>query len=203
MKRRLLSALILAPLLISLLCACDMGGNSETASVTPAHHLIRISQLDRQQYASDEEYTTWSPSTCSTASMTEIVNVYSQERQYRITDILHYQIRANAISPELGLLDNAGIARTLEPLGFRVDYHALSLDQVIDLANSGTPVLVDFPPTLWKGGHLLVVTGGNKGQVFLADSSLFNMQVMTRQIFRRYWAGFVAVITPQEQGGQS
>jgi hypothetical protein len=193
------------PLVMVLLCALlvtSCQSSSGTTSQQSARHLVRISQLDRSQYASNQEYVTWSPSTCSTASITELVNVYSR-KPYRITDILQYQIRANAISPELGLLDNAGIARTLTPLGFSVDYRARSLDEVIDLANRGTPVLVDFPPERWKGGHLLVVTGGNLNQVFLADSSQFNMQVMARTTFLHYWAGFDAVVTPQEQGGPS
>jgi hypothetical protein len=204
MKRHFWSLFLLAPLFMGMLCACDLSGSTTTSSTassqTTTRHLMRISQFDRQQYASDTEYTTWHLSTCSTASMVEIVNVYSLARRYRITDILHYQIQAKAISPELGLLDNGGIGRTLSSLGFKVDEDPRSLDEVIDLANHGTPVLVDFPPERWSGGHLLVVTGGNQNQVFLADSSQLNMQVMLRTTFLRYWAGFVAVITPQLGG---
>src|ERR1700693_4340042 len=46
----------------------------------------RINQLDPAQYQNWQEYETWSLSTCSTASMTEVLNAYGGH--YRLTDIL-------------------------------------------------------------------------------------------------------------------
>ena len=46
------------------------------------------------------------------------------------------------------------------------------------------------------GGHLLVVIGGNKDYVYLADSSRLNMRAMDRKTFLKYWVGFAVVATP-------
>lgn len=193
MKRSLLSTLILTPLFL-LLCACNMGNTSTTS----AQRLIRISQLDRQQYASEQEYEQWSASTCSTASMVEVMDAYGY--RYRITDVLHAQIAAHAISPELGLLDNDGIARTVKQFGFRATIkYGIPLEQVIALVNGGTPIIVDFPPSAYfPTGHLLVVIGGDSSRVFLADSSADNITELPPPLFSRYWrGGIMALVTPQ------
>jgi predicted double-glycine peptidase len=60
-------------------------------------------------------------------------------------------------------------------------------------------VIVSFPPGTWSsGGHILVVRGGNNGQVYLADSSIFNMTTMSRQTFMSYWRGYAVVVTPKK-----
>lgn len=168
---------------------------------SPDRHLVRIAQFDRSQYASDEEYEIWHYSTCSTTTMTELANYYSDGRQYRISDLLNVQVQAKAISPQLGLLDNGGIERTLLRFHLKTDYTPRSLDQIVNLANNGIPVVVNFPPDRWKGGHILLVVGGDNEQVKLADSSQFNLKSLPRQTFLRYWgSGFIAVVTPQEGG---
>lgn len=155
----------------------------------------RINQLDPAQYQSYQEYTAWSPSTCSAASMTEVLNAYGGH--YRLTDILAVERRIGAISAQEGLLGDVQIERTMQQFGFSVSWgYALSLDQVIATANAGHPVIVSFPPALWAGGHLLVVTGGTATTVRVADSSSYNMQVLTRARFLHYWGGFSAVATP-------
>ena len=73
----------------------------------------------------------------------------------------------------------------------------MTLDQVVALANQGTPVIVAFPPSRYPGGHLLVVTGGDEVRVLVADSSHWNRTSFSRTRFLALWAGFVAVVTPQ------
>ena len=51
-----------------------------------SQRLVRISQLDPNQYSSADEYNTWAYSACSAASMTEVFNAFGHH--YRITDIL-------------------------------------------------------------------------------------------------------------------
>jgi predicted double-glycine peptidase len=68
---------------------------------------------------------------------------------------------------------------------------------VINTANTGKPVIVSFPPDRYAGGHLLVVTGGDSNNVYLADSSLWNRRVLTRGQFLQWWAGYAAVVTPK------
>lgn len=160
-----------------------------------AQHLVRIGQLDPAQYASSQEYNLWAYSACSTAAMTAVMDAYG--RHYRITDVLQVEARIGEITPQLGLLDEAGIARTVAYFGFKTTWgHNLTLDQVIAVANQGKPVIVGFPPDRYTGGHLLVVIGGNSSEVFVADSSLWNRHTISRAQFLAWWEGFSAIVTP-------
>ncbi len=159
----------------------------------------RLAQLDSSQYSSEQEYNVWSGSACSATAMTEVINAYGHS--YRITDILHVEISQSAISSELGLLKLNGIDRTVAQFGFStVQLGKAPLDSVISVANSGWPVIVDFPPGGdWPTGHFPVITGGNSDSVFLADSSPRNFTAMARQQFLRDWAGFAVVVMPKKQ----
>ena len=160
-----------------------------------AQHLVRIGQLDPAQYASSQEYNLWAYSACSTAAMTAVMDAYG--RHYRITDVLQVEARIGEITPQLGLLDEAGIARTVAYFGFKTTWgHNLTLDQVIAVANQGKPVIVGFPPDRYAGGHLLVVIGGNSSEVIVADSSLWNRHTISRAQFLAWWEGFSAIVTP-------
>jgi hypothetical protein len=159
-------------------------------------NVVRISQLDPAQYNSAQEYNVWAYSACSSAAMTEVINAYGHH--YRITDILKVESQLKEITPELGLLEDIGIQRTMAAFGFKTNWgYKLTLDQVINVANKGTPVIVDFPPAKYAGGHLLVVTGGNSSTVNLADSSLWNRHSLSRSQFLKWWGGFSAIVTPK------
>ena len=157
--------------------------------------LIRVGQLDPAQYSSTQEYNTWAYSACSTASMTEVINSYGHH--YRITDILKVESQLGEITPQLGLLEDVGIQRTVAKFGFKTTWgYKLSLDQVINTANSGRPVIVSFPPSRYAGGHLVVVIGGDSQSVLLADSSIFNRHSISRAQFMQWWGGFSAIVIP-------
>jgi hypothetical protein len=165
----------------------------------PTYHasqdLARIGQLDPAQYNSSQEYNLWAYSTCSTAAMTEVINAYGHH--YRITDILKVEAQIGEITPQLGLLEDVGIQRTVAQFGFKTTWgHNLSLDQVITIANHGRPVIVSFPPDRYDGGHLVVVVGGDSNYVLVADSSLWNRHAITRAQFLGWWEGFYAIVTP-------
>ena len=161
-----------------------------------SRNLVRLSQLNPNQYASQQEFSTWAYSACSTASLTEVLNAYGSH--FRITDVLKVEAGIGEITPQLGLLDEAGIQKTAAQLGFKTTWgHNLSLDQIINIANQGRPVIVSFPPDRYAGGHLLVVTGGNSSIVKLADSSLWNRQSLSRSQFLQWWEGFYAIVTPK------
>ncbi len=158
-------------------------------------NLVRLSQLDPAQYNSSQEYKLWAYSACSTAAMTEVMNAYGH--QYRIADVLQVEARIKEITPAQGLLEDIGIQRTVAQFGFKTTWgHNLSLNQIMDIANRGTPVIVSFPPDRYAGGHLLVVTGGNSDYVYLADSSLWNRHSLSRAQFLKWWEGFYAIVTP-------
>ncbi|HLI89584.1 MAG TPA: C39 family peptidase [Ktedonobacteraceae bacterium] len=158
--------------------------------------LVRINQLDPAQYSSAQEYDTWAYSTCSAAAMTEVINAYGHH--YRVSDILKVEAGLHEITPELGLLEPVGIDRTVAHFNFQALWlHNPSLDDIITVANHGHPVIVDFPPARWSGGHILVVRGGDSNNVYTADSSSLNIQTFTRQNFMKYWGGFAVVVVPK------
>lgn len=161
-----------------------------------SQRLARINQIDPGQYGTTDEFNTWAYSACSTAAMTEVFNSYGAH--LRITDVLRVEAQIGEVSPQLGLLNKDGIERTATQFGFNTNWgSAWTLDQVIDIGNHGKPVIVDFSPDRYAGGHLLVVTGGDASSVYLADSSLWNRRVLSREQFLQWWGGFGAVVTPR------
>lgn len=168
----------------------------QAADINASHALTRLSQLDKSQYASQSEYHTWAYSACSAAAMTVVFNAYG--RHYRITDVLKVEASIGEITPQLGLLEHAGIANTAAHFGFRTTWgNNWTLAQVKDSANAGHPVIVGWPPARYDGGHIIVVTGGNADTVTIADSSLWDRHVLTNAQFMQWWAGFAAVVTPR------
>jgi len=128
--------------------------------------------------------------------MTEVFNAYGHG--YRVTDILKVEAQIGEITPAQGLLRPEGINNTAAQFGFKTTWsNAWTLDQVIETANHGNPVIVSFPPDRYDGGHILVVTGGNSTSVFLADTSLWNRHALSRAQFLQWWEGFAAVVTPE------
>ena len=165
-------------------------------SYNASKRLVRISQLDPAQYNSSAEYNTWAYSACSTAAMTEVFNAYGHH--LHITDVLKVEAQIGMITPSLGLVDPSGIARTATYFGFQTNWGtSWNINQLINTANSGKPVIVDFPPDRYAGGHLLVVIGGDANYVYLADSSAWNHQALTHAQFMQWWAGYAAVVTPR------
>src|SRR6266702_58250 len=162
---------------------------------SPSQRLVRISQLDPNQYDSSAEYNTWAYSACSAASMTEVFNAYGHH--FRITDILKVEAQIGEITPTLGLVRPEGVEHTAAQFGFKTDWgNDWTLDKVINYANSGKPVIVSFPPDRYDGGHILVVIGGTSDTVYLADTSLWNRHSLPRWQFLQWWEGFAAVVTP-------
>lgn len=166
--------------------------------------LARLSQLDSGQYASHNEFVTWASSACSAAAMTEVLNAYGMH--LHIHDVLQVEssliIPGSApptayITPQQGLMQDDGIAATMNQFGFHTTWgEHWSLDQVLAAANNGTPVIVSWPPDRYAGGHLVVVTGGADGTITLADSSSWNRQTISVAQFLTWWNGFAAVATP-------
>ena len=161
--------------------------------------LKRLAQMDPNQYSSEQQYKMWAASACSTASMTEVIDAYGHN--YHISDILQAEISQSAISPELGLLKLDGIDHTVAQFGFSTaQLSRAPLDSLISVANSGWPIIVDFPPGGdWPTGHFLVVIGGDNDTVALADSSPDDFTSMSRQKFLQDWGGFAVVVMPKKQ----
>lgn len=166
--------------------------------------LTRISQLDPAQYTSASEFNTWAYSACSTAAMTEVLGAYGLH--LRIQDVLNVERSLMVpgssppepdITPQLGLTAEVGIAATMQQFGFKTTWgDHWTLDQVLSAANSGTPVIVSWPPDRYDGGHIVVVLGGDNRSIRLADSSSWNRHVLSATQFMQWWGGFAAVSTP-------
>ncbi len=173
--------------------------NKASNSGTAAASLQRLSQLDRNQYETEVQYSTWAVSTCSAASMTMVMNSYGHN--YRVADVLKVESGLHEITPDQGLLEDVGIARTADQLGFDADWgHDKNLDRIVNVANGGKPVIVNFPPGRnphFPGGHFLVLRGGDDSMVKLADSSSMNYTQMSHANFQRYWGGYYAILTPK------
>lgn len=187
--------LLWTPVSFNTASAASTPASGKTPIYTASQHLLRLGQLDPAQYQSTQEYNTWAYSACSAASMTEVINSYGHH--YRITNILGVESSIHEITPEEGLLEESGIQHTGAKFGFKTTWgHNLSLNQVIAAANSGTPVIVSFPPARFPGGHILVVRGGDSNYVYLADSSRLNWTRLTHARFMQLWGGFSAIMTP-------
>jgi hypothetical protein len=196
-NRTLHSVQRLGPAGLSQLVSSELNIAAQQApAVNASQALMRISQLDESEYASQDEYDTWAYSACSTAAMTEVFNAYGHH--YRITDVLKVESTIGAITPQLGLLHDSDVAKTAAWFGFQTNWgEGWTLDQVLSYANAGQPVLVGWPPDRYDGGHIVVVTGGDANTVYLADSSLWNRQALSRAQFMQWWEGFAAVVTLQ------
>lgn len=159
--------------------------------------VARLDQNSAAQYDSISEYQQWSPSACSAAALASAMNRYGHD--YRVHDVLLVMIQQGDISG-LGLLAHEKLVPAAQHFGFHAALNeADTLDNVIQVANSGTPVIVNWPPGRFFGGHFVVVTGGNKNTVFLADSSSYNYPSLSRSRFLSFWGepGFSAAISPQ------
>jgi len=157
--------------------------------------VVRVGQLDPAQYTSQQQFNLWAYSACSTAAMTEVLNAYGNH--YRIADILKVEAQIGEITPSQGLLEDRGIALTVAKFGFKTTSgYNLSLNQVIAVANGGRPVIVSWPPNRYPAGHLVVVTGGNRFVVDIADSSIYDRHTVSRAQFLQWWGGFSAIVTP-------
>lgn len=179
----------------------SLAPSSSNQSLSPelrgaSQALARLSQLDPNQYDTRDQYSTWAYSACSAAALAEVINAYGHH--YRVADVLKVEAGLGEITPALGLTEVVGIERTAARFGFKTTWgYNLSLDQAIAIANQGKPIIIDFPPDKYAGGHILVMTGGNKDYVYLADTSLYNRRALTRGQFMQWWGGFTAILTPQ------
>lgn len=177
---------------------------SSAQRMTATSTIVRLAQLDASLYDNQNQASAYMYSACSTASMTEVINAWQKVlhtgKTYTIGQVLDTEIAVGAITSDLGLTDDHGIDRTLAKYNLAVTWlQTPSVDDLIGVS-SKTPVIIDFPPGNWSGGHLLVARGGDANYVYLVDSSNLNMHAMARGTaygqFSYYWNGFAAVASP-------
>ncbi len=165
---------------------------------TASARLVRIDSASRAQYRTDYQWQVWSYSSCSGIAMTMVMNSYG--RHLIAGDVLQEELNLGVWDVNLGLLREEGIALTASYYGFDTSAnHTRTLQDIITLANKGTPVIVGVRDNYYyPGGHIFVVRGGDDQNVYIADSSPANFQRMSRSMFLSMWQGFSAVLTPHE-----
>jgi hypothetical protein len=147
-------------------------------------------QADRAQYNNDNpEWQLWSYSACSGCAMAALLDAYGATKNgnaLNCGDVLEVEYQLGVYDPGTSPTQNQGLlppgqlnmARTAAQFGFAADYSKnLSLDELIKLANSGTPSIVGFPT------HVMILKGGDSNTIFLADSGGLHLTVVTRNQF--------------------
>lgn len=164
---------------------------------TASTRIVRVDSAARDQYYTDYQWRTWSYSSCSGIAMEEVMNAYGQH--LIAADVLQEELNLGVWSVSLGLLKEQGIAMTASYYGFNTDAsHARTLQDIINIANKGFPVIVSVRDSYYfPGGHIFVVRGGDSQYVYIVDSSLNNFQRMTYAMFLGMWQGFSAILTPR------
>jgi archaellum component FlaG (FlaF/FlaG flagellin family) len=164
---------------------------------TASARIVRVDSAARNQYYTDYQWRTWSFSSCSGISMEEVMNAYG--RHLIAADVLQEELNLGVWDVSLGLLKEQGIAMTTNYYGFNTDAsHARTLQDIINIANKGFPVIVSVRDGYYfPGGHIFVVRGGDSQYVYIVDSSLANFQRMTHPMFIGMWQGFSAILTPR------
>jgi hypothetical protein len=159
--------------------------------------VVRIDSAAMNQYYSDAQRQSWMYSSCSGIAMEMVMNSYG--RHLIAADVLQVESDLGVWNVQLGLLREDGIALTATHFGFDTSSgHDRTLQEVIDTANKGAPVIVSVRDSYYyPNGHIFVIRGGDDQYVYIADSSLANFQRMTHPMFVGMWQGFSAVLTPR------
>ncbi|GHO42930.1 C39 family peptidase [Ktedonospora formicarum] len=182
--------------------------NADNRGYQPARHvapivttastlLLRVDSADPNQYRNTYQLQTWSYSSCSGIALEMVMNSYG--RQLIASDILQKELELGVWDVNLGLLREDGIAMTANYYGFNASAgRTRTLQQVIDAANSGSPVIVSVRDSYYfPGGHFFVIRGGDSQNVYIADSAPTNFQQMSRAMFTGMWQTYSAVLTPR------
>lgn len=170
-----------------------------TNPLTASQLLVRVDSADRNQYSNNDQYGTWSYSSCSGIAMEMVMNAYG--RHLIAADILQEELNLGVWSVSGGLLREQGITLTANYFGFNASLsHSRTFDDILALSNKGFPVIVSVRDNYYfPGGHIFVVRGADSQTIYIADSSPANFQHMTRALFLNMWQGqsFSALLTPR------
>ncbi len=183
-----------------------MQDNSSANEIRPMAHpepttassrVKRISVHAADQFDTQYQLEDWGPSACSGITMTVVMNAYGHS--VRVVDVIKKELDLGVWDHNLGLLREDGFRLTADTFGFNTDVsHTRSLEEVIDIANKGTPVIVGvFDYAHFPTGHFIVVSGGDNQYVNVADSSDFNFQHMTHDLFLSMWQHASIILTPK------
>ena len=147
-------------------------------------------QSNKAEYNNDNpEWQLWAYSACSGCAMAALLDAYGAQKNGKplnCGDVLEVEYNLGVYDPGTSPTKNRGLlppgqqnlAKTSAQFGFASDYSKnVSLDDLINLANSGTPSIIGIPT------HVMVLTGGDSEHVMLTDSGGLHLTIVTRDQF--------------------
>ena len=158
--------------------------------LTPSERVTVHHQADRAEYSNDApEWQVWSYSACSGCALAALMDAYGAQKNGKplnCGDVLEVEYKLGVYDPgttptnSRGLLPpgQIGLDKTVAYFGFASDYSKnVSLDDLIAMANSGTPSIISIPT------HVMIITGGDSKYVKLADSGGLRLTTVSRDQF--------------------
>jgi hypothetical protein len=177
----------------------DFRPQAHQEPTTASSRVQRISFHAAEQFDTQFQLEDWGPSACSGITMTVVMNAYG--KSLRVVNLTKKEIELGVWDHNLGLLRQDGISLTATTFGFHTDgSNTRSLADIIAIANKGAPVIVGvFDYAHFPTGHYIVVSGGDDHYVNIVDSSDFNFQRMTHELFLSMWQNYSAILTPETE----
>ncbi len=162
----------------------------QSQPLTASERVTVHHQANRAEYNNDNpEWQVWSYSACSGCALAALMDAYGAQKNGKplnCGDVLEVEYKLGVYDPgttptnSRGLLPpgQIGLDKTAAYFGFASDYSKNeSLDDLIAMANSGTPSIISIPT------HVMIITGGDSKYVKLADSGGLRLTTVTREQF--------------------
>ncbi len=159
--------------------------------LTLSEKVVVHHQANRAEYNNDNpEWQVWSYSACSGCALAALLDAYGAQKNGKplnCGDVLEVEYKLGVYDPgttptnSRGLLPpgQIGLDKTAAYFGFASDYSKkVSLDDLIVMANSGTPSIISIPT------HVMIITGGDSKYVRLVDSGGLRLTTVTRDQFQ-------------------
>lgn len=176
---------------IVLMQQLNQGQSTQQSPTLNASERISVHrQSNRAEYNNDNpEWQLWSYSACSGCAMAALMDAYGAQKNGKplnCGDVLEVEYNLGVYDPGTSPTRNWGLlppgqqnlAKTAAQFGFASDYSKkVSLDDLINLANSGTPSIIGIAT------HVMIITGGDSEQVMLTDSGGLHLTTVTRDQF--------------------
>jgi hypothetical protein len=159
-------------------------------ALNPSQRVSVHRQSNRAEYNNDNpEWQLWSYSACSGCAMAALMDAYGalkNGKPLNCGDVLEAEYKLGVYDPGTSPTQNRGLlppgqqnlAKTAALFGFDSEYSKnVSLDDLINLANSGTPSIIAIPT------HVMIIRGGDNKNIMLADSGGLHLTAVTRVQF--------------------
>jgi hypothetical protein len=167
-------------------------GSGSKASLAVAQAVRAIpALLHPEQFDSRAQFNLYGGAACAPTALAMVLTAWDEPHAtigQMIDELGPY------ISPTGGLLDDQGFVVVAAKHHMRADISwTRSYNQMLYMANVlGLPVIIDVRQNwgyfhYFAGGHFLVVTGGDAQGVSIADSSLYFIKYLPRDVLDQMW----------------